>query len=103
MMLSDFPLWPDQASTVAGPTDTLFIFLCVLTGGVSLLTFLVIFYLAIKYRRTPENELAQDIERLDILEHWRDRHGADSRYSFIQRVHRQLTREHRRQIFPYRE
>jgi len=68
MMLSDFPLWPDQASTVAGPTDTLFIFLCVLTGGVSLLTFLVIFYLAIKYRRTPENELAQDIEPPKALE-----------------------------------
>ncbi|HEV8432012.1 MAG TPA: cytochrome c oxidase subunit II [Thermoanaerobaculia bacterium] len=68
MMLADFPLWPDQASTVAGPTDTLFIFMCVLTGGVSLLTFLVIFYLAIKYRRTPENELAQDIEPPKALE-----------------------------------
>ena len=68
MMLSDFPLWPDQASTVAGPTDTLFIFLCILTGTVSLLTFLTIFYLAIKYRRTPENELAQDIEPPKALE-----------------------------------
>jgi cytochrome c oxidase subunit 2 len=68
MMLSDFPLWPDQASTVAGPTDTLFIFLCILTGTVSLLTFVVIFYLAIKYRRTPENELAQDIEPPKALE-----------------------------------
>jgi cytochrome c oxidase subunit 2 len=68
MMLSDFPLWPERASTVATQTDTLFIFMCVITGTVSLLTFIVIFYLAIKYRRTPENELAQDYEPSKILE-----------------------------------
>ena len=62
MMLSDFPLFPEQASTVAGHVDLLFIFLCVLTGGVSLLVFIVIFFLAIKFRRTPENEIAQDYE-----------------------------------------
>ena len=54
MMLSDFPLFPEQASTVAGHVDLLFAFLCVLTGSVSLLVFVVIFFLAIKYRRTPE-------------------------------------------------
>jgi cytochrome c oxidase subunit 2 len=68
MMLADFPLFPEQASTFAGPMDTLFIFLCVLTGGVSLLVFLVIFYLAVKYRRTPENQLAQDYEPPKALE-----------------------------------
>jgi cytochrome c oxidase subunit 2 len=68
MMLSDFPLFPDQASTVAGQVDALFIFLCVLTGTVSLLTFLVIFYFAIKYRRRPENEIAQEQEPPKFLE-----------------------------------
>ena len=68
MMLSDFPLWPEQASSVAGQTDALFIFMCVVTGTVSLLTFVVIFWLALRYRRTPENELAQDYEPPKALE-----------------------------------
>ncbi|HWW59805.1 MAG TPA: cytochrome c oxidase subunit II [Thermoanaerobaculia bacterium] len=67
-MLSDFPLFPEQASSVASAVDNLFIFLCVLTGGVSLLIWLVIFYFAIKYRRRPENELAQEQEPPKFLE-----------------------------------
>jgi cytochrome c oxidase subunit II len=43
-------------------------FMCIVTGGVSLLVFVVIFYMAIKYRRTPENELAQDYEPPKALE-----------------------------------
>ena len=68
MMLTDFPLFPEQASTVAGAVDALFIFLCVLTGSVSILVFFTIFFLAIKYRRTPTNELAQDYEPTHLLE-----------------------------------
>jgi cytochrome c oxidase subunit II len=68
MMISDFPLWPEQASTVARQVDALFIFLCVVTGSVSILIFLMIFILAIKYRRTPQNELAQDQEPPKLLE-----------------------------------
>lgn len=68
MMLSDFPLFPEQASSVAASVDHLFIFLCVLTGGVSLLIWLVIFYFAIKYRRRPENELAEEQEPPKFLE-----------------------------------
>jgi len=67
-MLSDFPLWPQQASTIAPDVDALMTFLCVVTGTVSVLIFVVIFYLAIKYRRTPENELAQDYEPPKALE-----------------------------------
>jgi cytochrome c oxidase subunit 2 len=63
-----FPLFPEQASTVAGQVDTLFIFLCVVTGTVSLLIWLAIFYLAIKYRRRPDNELAQEQEPPAALE-----------------------------------
>jgi len=68
MMVSELPLFPEQASSVAANVDTLFIFLCVLTGGVSLLVFVVIFFLAIKYRRTPQNEIAQDYEPPHMLE-----------------------------------
>jgi len=68
MMLADFPLFPEQASTVAKSVDALFAFLCVLTGSVSLLVFITIFFLAIKYRRTPTNELAQDYEPPHLLE-----------------------------------
>jgi cytochrome c oxidase subunit 2 len=68
MMVSELPLFPEQASSVAGNVDALFIFLCVLTGSVSLLVFCTIFFLAIKYRRTPENEIAQDYEPSHYLE-----------------------------------
>jgi cytochrome c oxidase subunit 2 len=68
MMLSDFPLWPEQASTIASDVDALMTFLCIVTGAVSVLIFVVIFYLAIKYRRTPENQLAQDYEPPKALE-----------------------------------
>jgi cytochrome c oxidase subunit 2 len=68
MKFSDFPLWPDQASSFSGQVDALFIFMCVICGLVSIGIFLAIFYLAIKYRRTPNNELAQDIEPPKVLE-----------------------------------
>jgi cytochrome c oxidase subunit 2 len=68
MMLSDFPLFPEQASTVAPTVDALYIFMCVVCGGVSVLTFIVIFGLAIKYRRRPGNELAEEKEPSKYLE-----------------------------------
>ena len=68
MMLSDFPLWPERASSVAGQVDALYIFLCVVTGTVCLGIWITIFYLAMRYRRTPENQLAQDYEPPAILE-----------------------------------
>lgn len=68
MMLNDFPLFPEQASTIAGQTDALYIFLCVLCGGVSVLIFTAIFILAVKYRRRPDNELAEEQEPPKSLE-----------------------------------
>ncbi|HVS30927.1 MAG TPA: cytochrome c oxidase subunit II [Thermoanaerobaculia bacterium] len=68
MNLADFPLFPDQASTVAGYVDTLYISLIILTGTVSLLVWVAIFYFAIKYRRRPDNELAEEIEPPASLE-----------------------------------
>lgn len=66
--MNDFPLFPEQASTVAGHVDTLYLGLVVLTGSVSLLIWIVIFYFAIKYRRRPDNELAQEQEPPAALE-----------------------------------
>lgn len=60
--MNDFPLFPEQASSVAPLVDGLYLGLVVLTGAVSLLIWLAIFYLAIKYRRRPDNELAQEQE-----------------------------------------
>lgn len=66
--MNDFPLFPEQASSVAPLVDGLYLFLVVITGAVSILIWLVIFYFAIKYRRRPDNELAQEQEPPAILE-----------------------------------
>jgi cytochrome c oxidase subunit 2 len=66
--MSDFPLFPEQASSVAQYVDGLYLTLVVITGAVSLLIWLVIFVFAIKYRRRPDNELAQEQEPPVILE-----------------------------------
>ena len=68
MMLADFPLFPEQASSVAKYVDGLYLGLVLLTGAVSLLIWFVIFYFAIRYRRTPKNELAQEQEPPMFLE-----------------------------------
>jgi cytochrome c oxidase subunit 2 len=66
--MNDFPLFPEQASSVAPLVDGLYLSLVVITGAVSLLIWLVIFFFAIKYRRRPDNELAQEQEPPAILE-----------------------------------
>jgi cytochrome c oxidase subunit 2 len=68
MMLSDFPLFPEQASSVAKYVDGLYLGLVLICGTVSLLIWFVIFYFAIKYRRRPDNQLAQEQEPPAALE-----------------------------------
>ena len=68
MMLTDFPLFPEQASTMAGQVDALYIMLCVVCGSVSVLIFTTIFVLSIIYRRRPDNELAEEEEAPKALE-----------------------------------
>src|SRR6266550_100846 len=68
MMLTDFPLFPEQASTMAGQVDALYIMLCVVCGAVSVLIFTAIFVLSILYRRRPDNELAEEEEAPKALE-----------------------------------
>ena len=66
--MNDFPLFPEQASSVSPLVDGLYLGLVVITGAVSLLIWIAIFYLAIKYRRRPDNELAQEQEPPVALE-----------------------------------
>src|SRR5215212_11713834 len=66
--MNDFPLFPESASSVAKYVDGLYLALVAITGAVSLLIWIVIFYFAIKYRRRPDNELAQEQEPPAALE-----------------------------------
>ncbi|HEX8253814.1 MAG TPA: cytochrome c oxidase subunit II [Thermoanaerobaculia bacterium] len=66
--MNDFPLFPESASSVAPLVDGLYLFLVAVTGAVSLLIWIVIAYFAIKYRRRPDNELAQEQEPPAALE-----------------------------------
>jgi cytochrome c oxidase subunit 2 len=62
-----FPLWPDQASTMAGQVDALYIYLLLVAGVMSALIFVAVLVLAIKYRRVRVRE-AQQIEGSIVLE-----------------------------------
>jgi len=59
-MFSNFPLWPERASTMAGNVDALFIFLLIMTGMVTL-------YFAARYRYRA-NVPAEQIEGSTPLE-----------------------------------
>ncbi|HEV3261893.1 MAG TPA: cytochrome c oxidase subunit II [Gemmataceae bacterium] len=50
-MFAQVPLFPEQASTIAGRVDGLFFFLIAVTGSVSVLVTVLIIFFAIKYRR----------------------------------------------------
>lgn len=60
-MFRNFPLWPDQASTVARGVDQLYIFLLAICIFFSVLIFLLVFYFAIRYRRRSPDELPRPI------------------------------------------
>ncbi len=61
------PLWPDRASTIAGQVDALYIYLVLVSAVMTLLIFVAVAVLAIKYRRRP-GVLAHPIEGSPILE-----------------------------------
>ena len=54
-----FQLFPEQASTFAGPVDSLYWFLVGLTAFFSILIFVLVFFFAIRYRRTEVQEAEQ--------------------------------------------
>ena len=61
------PLWPDRASTIAGQVDGLYIYLVLVSAVMTLLIFIAVAVLAIKYRRRP-GVLPTPIEGSPILE-----------------------------------
>src|SRR6202046_4574003 len=66
-MLNNFPLWPQQASTLAGPGNALYIFLLIVTGMMALLVFVCIIFFAARYRHRP-GVRAEQIEGSNALE-----------------------------------
>src|ERR1700680_2458092 len=52
-MLNNFPLWPEQASTIAGRVDALYIFLLIVCGMMTLLIFTCLVYFAARFRHRP--------------------------------------------------
>jgi cytochrome c oxidase subunit 2 len=66
-MLNNFPLWPEQASTMAGHVDALYIFLLIVTGMMTLLVFTFLLYFAARYRYRP-GVRAEQIEGSTPLE-----------------------------------
>jgi cytochrome c oxidase subunit II len=66
-MLQSLPLWPARASTIANRTDALVIFLAAVCGFVTLMIFVLIFFFAMKYRRSRA-PIATPIEGSNLLE-----------------------------------
>jgi cytochrome c oxidase subunit 2 len=66
-MLNNFPLWPEQASTMARNVDALYIFLLIVTGMMTLLIFVCLIYFAARFRYRP-GVRAEQIEGSTPLE-----------------------------------
>ncbi len=60
-MRTDFSLFPDSASTFAGPVDGLFFFILFVTLFFSVLIAILLVYFAIRYRRRSETEIPKPI------------------------------------------
>src|SRR5260370_11412610 len=66
-MPSNLPLFPQQASTMAGQVDALYLFLVLITAFFSLLIAGLILFFIIRYRKTPGRQ-AQQIHGSLLLE-----------------------------------
>ncbi|HEX9150358.1 MAG TPA: cytochrome c oxidase subunit II [Thermoanaerobaculia bacterium] len=67
-MKETFPLFPQQASSLAGRVDALYIYLICVSVVFTLLIAFSILYFAIKYRRRSESELPRGVEGSLTLE-----------------------------------
>src|SRR6266581_2104100 len=56
------PLFPEQASTMAGRVDALYFYLLAVSGFFATLIALLVIFFAIKYRRRSETELPRGVE-----------------------------------------
>jgi cytochrome c oxidase, subunit II len=68
-MFNDFPLFPEQASTISTQVDMLYFFLIAVTGLMALAVFLLVIFFAIKYRRRPGNEIPEEYHAPHYLEY----------------------------------
>ena len=59
--MSDFPLWPEQASSVAWQVDALYGLLLALTVLFIVLVFGLVIGFAIKYKRKSDDEVPEQI------------------------------------------
>jgi cytochrome c oxidase subunit II len=66
-MLDNFPLWPQQASTLAANVDALYIFLLIVSAMMTGLIYVAIIYFAARYRAQP-GVRAEQIEGSTPLE-----------------------------------
>ncbi len=66
-MLNNFPLWPEQASTLAHRVDALYIFLLVVAGMMAVSIFVLLIYFAARFRHRP-GVRAEQIEGSNALE-----------------------------------
>jgi cytochrome c oxidase subunit II len=60
-MFQDFPLFPEQASTVARQVDAVFIFVLTITGFFTILIATLVVVFAVRYRRRSEDEYPRPI------------------------------------------
>jgi cytochrome c oxidase subunit II len=67
-MWSNLPLFPENASTIAGKVDLLFLFLVTVAGFFSILIFALVMFFAIRYRRRAANPTATQIHGSTALE-----------------------------------
>jgi cytochrome c oxidase subunit 2 len=67
-MFSGFPLFPEQASSLASEVDALYLFLCAITLFFSVLIAGMVMFFAIRYRRRSEVELPEPITGSTRLE-----------------------------------
>jgi cytochrome c oxidase subunit 2 len=67
-MFSNFPLFPAQASTMAGRVDALYFFLLAVSAFFSTLIAVLVIVFAIKYRRRSANEVGAPIHGSIALE-----------------------------------
>ncbi len=66
--LPRLPFTPEQASTIAGHVDALYLYLILITLFFSTLVVVLIFYFAIRYRRRSPDEIPRPIEGSLVLE-----------------------------------
>lgn len=64
----DFPLFPESASTFAPKVDALYFFSLAITAVFTLLIFVGVLFMFVKYRQTADNQVGEPIHGSTLLE-----------------------------------